>query len=512
MKKDLFLRSLIKLFIPMTILSLGACNSWDDHYAEESYDIPETTILDYINSRTDLSIFAEYAKTSGCDDILNSSQSYTLFVPTNDALTGLSLTDDELELFVKNHITRGRVTTTKSAVLPMVNNKNVDLTVEGSSYMFGKGNITEPNVLCKNGLVQVVDQYAPYLNNLYEYLADIDDIDSIMTYIYSHQIKTFDLENSPELGVDTNGMAVYDSSFIYENEVLDEIGAIDDEDSVYTVIYPTNDAYTKAYNHIAPYYVCPDVSGGEARQKMLTKFLLTQDLAFRGEITDPSSLDSIVSVSSTGNVYHDPSSLFANTDKYEASNGIVHVTDSFPYPDSTLFLKDIKIEAESNFYDVAENTSASIGYYFGDDLDVSNNRFLKVVPDGSTVTKVAFRLPGMLATKYNVYCVFVPLWVMNPDLKKTTEVKFKVSYYKYDNNNTGSLNSTPSDNRPSKTEMTKMYVGQIDNKSCDIIHDKEEDILYTSITIQNKVKDSDVDEDLSRNMLIDCIILEPVIE
>lgn len=535
MKKDKFLKCILILLLPMAFFAFWSCNDeWEDHYSEEV--VSGQTIIDYINSRSDLSIFAEYLDSTGYDDVLAESQSYTVWVPNNDALNDTSFSEEAMENIVKNHIARGRITTTKSVNAAMLNGKNVSMTVDENGFKFGDGDMLDVNKTNSNGLVHVISEYAPYLNNLYEYLDEIEGLDSLRDYIYSYQTTTFDPEGSVELGVDDLGQAVYDSSFIYENEILDIIGGnIDLEDSVYTAIYPNNTAWDEAYARIAQYVVLPPMTlnpdgsgdllypyyGGDDRARYLIQLYIVRDMLYSGRIENPEDLDSLTST--TGNVYHDPAALFAGTDMYEASNGILHVANQLPFDDSTLFLRERRVEAESSTYRITDddqNCKVTTNSIYGTDLNVSNDKYIKVTPvgTGSGKPSVTFAIPSIYATKYKVYCVFAPLNIVDSEVQKSTRAKFALTWYRTSSTNPRRKTLSVENNVTNKNGMTKMYLGEITSYAANLYGTYDEE-TYSDVSVKLKIQ-CDVTKDeaeaegseLSRNMLIDCIIFEPVIE
>ncbi|MDA3852911.1 MAG: fasciclin domain-containing protein [Bacteroidales bacterium] len=513
MKKDTIIKFFLKLVLPLAFLSFWSCNEWDNHYDEGGYDLPSQSIIEYINSRSDLSTFASYLSTTGYDTVLDASQSYTVWAPTNEALSGLTFSDEELMLMIENHIARGKITTTKSVYAAMLSNKNMAMGIDAGNFKFGEGNILEADLNNANGLVHIIDVYAPYLNSLYEYLSVTEGLDSIKHYIYSNDEYTFNPAKSVELGVNDHNQAVYDSIFDYNNDVLNRIGDINEEDSIYTVVFPNNEAWDSAYSRITKYFVTPDVFGGEAQQRELTNIFLTRDIVYRGLIKDPASLDSITST--TRNVYHNPEEIFSGNEVSAASNGIMHVTSEMPFADTVAFFNEIRTEAEYTFYRYeASNNYIYNKSSYGTGLDVSNKRYILVEPDNPTsASSVTFLLPNVLAGKYNVYCVFVPFSITNPAIQKSTRADFAMYYYRVNSNRLSRTTLKPENNVTEKNGITKMFLGEINSLASNMILD-EEDNTVVRLKVTCDVKDSEVgpDSEWSRDMLIDCIILEPVVE
>lgn len=507
----------LKGFVPLSalivVLLASACTKeWDDHYDEGSFDLPNKTVTEYIKEQPDLSTFSNMLEISGYDDILNASQSYTVWAPKNDALTGLDIADTELvKKTVQNHITRSRVTTSgiDDSFIRMLNNKYVSFSKEQSGYTFGDNNVTLANQPAKNGLIHVIDGYAPYVYNLWEYLGKTNGLDSLREYIYGQSKKVFDAANSTEIGANENGQVIYDSVFVIWNPVLDRLGSIDVEDSTYTAIMPDNNAWNEAYSRIEGYYNFPADAGSTARQTDLTRFTVIQDMLYRGRISEPAKLDSVISTS--GNVFHNPAEIFKGLDYEALSNGLVYVTDKMPFADTLSFFKEIRVEAEQSIGRTNTGSNIFNRSSYGTAFTASDNYYILVDPT-STEPAVEFSIPNTLSAKYNIYCVFVPAKIIDPNNITPTKAKFQLTYIRRANGSTFIKRVTPENNITNPDGLTKMFVDQFDFEFANIV-DEEYDRIAVKLEVSSAVSAQEEQSgNFSRTMRIDCIILEPVLE
>ena len=507
----------LKGFVPLSalivVLLTSACTKeWDDHYDEGSFDLPNKTVTEYIKEQPDLSTFSNMLEMSGYDDILNASQSYTVWAPKNDALIGLDITDTELvKKTVQNHITRSRVTTSgiDNSYIRMLNNKYVSFSKEQSGYTFGDNNVALANQPAKNGLIHVIDGYAPYVYNLWEYLGKTNGLDSLREYIYGQSKKVFDAANSTEIGANENGQVIYDSVFVIWNPVLDRLGSIDVEDSTYTAIMPDNNAWNEAYSRIEGYYNFPTDAGSTARQTDLTRFTVIQDMLYRGRISEPAKLDSVTST--YGNVFHNPAEIFKGLDYEALSNGLVYVTDKMPFADTLSFFKEIRVEAEQS--NGRTNTGSNIfnRSSYGTAFTASNNYYILVDPT-STEPAVEFSIPNTLSAKYNIYCVFVPAKIVDPNNLTPTKAKFQLTYIRRVSGSTFIKRITPENNVTNTDGLTKMFVDQFDFEFANVINEEYDRIAVKLEVVNDVTTQEEQSGNFSRTMRIDCIILEPVLE
>lgn len=507
----------LKGFVPLSamigILLATACTTkWDDHYDEGSFNLPDKTVTEYIKEQPELSTFYNMLKITGYDTILNASQSYTVWAPKNDALSGLDISDTELvKKTVKNHIARSRITISgiDNSSIRMLNNKYVIFAKDQSGYTFGENTVTKSNQPAKNGLIHVIDGYAPYEYNLWEYLGIKEGVDSLREYIYGQSKQVFDAKNSTEIGADENGQVIYDSVFVVSNPVLERLGAIDIEDSIYTALMPDNNAWNEAYSRIKNYYNFPIDAGSTVRQRDLTRFTVIQDMLYRGRISEPKKLDSLTST--YGNVFYNPGELFKGLNYESLSNGLAYVTDKMPFTDTASFFREIRVEAEHTFGRTNTGSNIFNRSSYGTEFTASNNYYILVDPT-STAPSVEFSIPNTLSAKYNIYCVFVPAKIVNPGNLTPTKASFQLTYIRRASGSTFIKRVTPVNNVTDPEALTKMFVDQYDFEFANIINADYDRVAVKLEVINNVTTQEEQSGKFSRTMRIDCIILEPVME
>jgi hypothetical protein len=391
----------------------------------------------------------------------------------------------------------------------MLNNKYVNFTKNQSGYSFGENSVTNANQPAKNGLVHVIDGYAPYEYNLWEYLGMAEGVDSLREYIYGQSKKVFDAANSTEIGADANGQVIYDSVFVISNSVLDRLGSINIEDSIYTALMPDNNAWNEAYARIKGYYNFPTDAGSVLRQRDLTRFTVIQDMLYPGRVSEPEKSDSLTST--YGNVFHNPAKLFKGLDYESLSNGLAYVTNQMPFADTASFFKEIRVEAEHT--NGRTNTGSNIfnRSSYGTEFTASNNYYILVDPT-STAPAVEFSIPNTLSAKYNIYCVFVPAKIVNPNNLTPTKASFQLTYIRRASGSTFIKRVTPANNVTDPESFTKMFVDQFDFEFANIIDADFNRVAVKLEVINNVTTQEEQSGNFSRTMRIDCIILEPVMK
>jgi len=414
----------------IVVLSAISCSDdWDKHYSAQAANKSNLNLYAYIQSDTTLTTFTKMLKSTGYDNILNKSQTYTVWAPTNAALANVNLSDTALvRKIVNNHITRFSYTTSGiiSKTILMLDNKLLVFAkgASPSGYTFGGKPIVTSDLATANGIIHILSEYAPYQTNFWEYISQTNGLDSLKAYINS--LNHLVIDNSKSF---QNGVFV-DSVMKNSNVLFERLAALNVEDSVYTAILPNNAAWTEAYSRIKPYYNMLNKDGGAAEQRTYTETTLVNDLFFRGNKTLPISVDTLKSTG--GNAFGNPNRLFANSQAITMSNGIGYVTSLLKSTSVETWFKPISVEAENSLYGrTVQNYTPSVVSSIGTGYNVSNGNYLSLLPttSGSTaILSAKFPIPGTLSAKYNIYCVFVPTTIVDTTDKRPYKVRFYLSY------------------------------------------------------------------------------------
>lgn len=513
-------------FLIISVLSVSCKDEWDAHYSSKVTTKSDSNLYDYIQSRSDLSIFAEMIQVAGYDTILNQNQTFTVWAPTNSALEGLDLSNTDLVIkLVKNHITRFSNITSgvnKKTIL-MMNSKFLEFARSASGYTFGGMQIIEPDIATANGILHVMGEYVPYKKNIWEFIREENGLDSLKNFINSLTDSVFDPSKSFKDEV------LVDSVFKKTNYVFDYLAQIGVEDSIYTAILPNNTAWVEAFNRIKPYYRVLPEEGGEKMQNILSKQFIINDVFFKNRVTLPINKDTLIATS--GTEFVNPNRLFENSQKIEMSNGLGYITGQMKNTAYDSWYKTIKIEAENSYYgrtvsNFAPSTISSIGSGY----NVSGGRYLNLFPTTSSRISVLFAIfpiPMTLSAKYDIYCVYVPTKIVDQNDLKPYKVKYYLSYVnelgKQVTNHGISSSNTLSTSASSAAEFitnpnkldTMLVLKNFQFPYSNMVYNQIDPIksISVSLKVQNTTGVATTDlENYNRNIRIDCIILKPVQE
>lgn len=239
-------------------LAATSCSDFDDYNevpAEASVEATQS-LWEAINSRENLTEFAALVKKSGYDKELSSSRFYTVWAPINGMIDSKWATLDSATLrfqFIENHIAdyNHYISAPVNERIRTVNEKSYTFAGTRDMATFGDISIFKSNIAGVNGVMHLLDGEAVYRPNLYEYLKGEKDNNTLAAYVMGYENEILDEKNSV-LGPIIDGIQTYeDSVMVITNAYTERINALlSDEDSTYTMIIPTNEAWDEAYSKI----------------------------------------------------------------------------------------------------------------------------------------------------------------------------------------------------------------------------------------------------------------------
>ena len=260
---------------------LSSCSDFNDYntVGVDANPSAEKSLWENISAKAELSDFAQVLQAVGYDAVLNAPTTYTVWAPVNGTFNKdsiMSLAQDAatkknvLEQFVYDHVANyshlesnpnDTVVYMLSKKLIRFSGKNTgSLTFDGKTVNWGDNAFNTPS---SNGLLYTLNGMVPFRPNAYEnFFTDKSQYgiaDSYFNaYVKRYERITLDEEKSVK-GEIVNGDQVYDdsvtvttNSFVTNDEHLN--AELNNEDSLYTVIIPTDAAWQKAYDKIKSYY------------------------------------------------------------------------------------------------------------------------------------------------------------------------------------------------------------------------------------------------------------------
>lgn len=510
----------IKLYILTSfcfviVAMFGCKDSLDDHYTYKSENKSNLSLFDYIKTQSELSIFAEMLEISGLDTLLTQSQTFTVWAPGNDYLKGIDLNNKELVTkIIKNHICRYSYSSidAKDKYLRMINNKLIRFNTQGESVYFDNYKIAKPDISTLNGILHVINGYVPYRLNHWEYLMNEVGLDSLRKYLNSQDYLELDYEKSYRDGV------FMDSVMIKKNTILESLGKLNLEDSIYTMLVPDNYAWEKARQKILPYFNTLKSDGGDSAKLEYTKWAIVRDLVFRGRFELPFETAEIKST--INNKFTNPNEIFSGAVRNKISNGLAYKTSDFNFKSIESWFKEIRVEAEDNIGGerLASNYSVNTVTGFGTGFNISGNQYISALPKtSSSISKLYLKYPiyNTLSGTYNIYVVFVPTYAIDKTDKRPFKLNYFISYVNSEGKQLNDIKLNVINNVTDTTAISKVLIAEkFKFPYCNIEGYNNIGVRKPSavqIKIENAAGTSSSETSkFNRTIKVDCIILEPV--
>lgn len=448
-----------------TLLTASSCTDFDDYNEAYTAGSAESkqTIWENISSREDLTQFAALLKKGGYDKVLSNSTFVTVWAPKDgtydfDSLMNKVDSATLVNRFVKNHIANYNHNA--------VGEPSRVRLLSGKSYILGNGKFGDRtiyaggmNIPGVNGLLHILEDGMEVFNpNVYEYVMESAG-DSLSSYFKKYERPYFDASQSVVGPINEFGEQTYSDSVIVQinsligNDYTGSRGllraALSNEDSVYTMLIPTDRAYKNAYEKIRSYYKYP--ANGQIKYQPISSTGLApeQTVTVNSEyVTDSIARLNVASalIYSHGNLYNrwwttgstptteieandticsslsrwfsngtEMFSTYMTGDEVILSNGYARVVDSLAMHPWDSWAGELYVDISSDrttdryiqsasytLVSVRENNfNTAIGEYFP--------TYLELAPiNDSSQPDVYFRLSGVKSTSYNVYVTLLP--------------------------------------------------------------------------------------------------------
>jgi len=331
---------------------LGCTKYWEDHYNTE----PETVdknVWEAIQADPELSAFVDVIKQFKYDSLFLTDNSYTIFIPDNDALNAYLDTGTIDKTLIEYHISEQFIQSN------IVSGQRLIQTLgEKYALLESYGNVTKldgfemdyVSPLYRNGKYYKMNKVAVPKPNLYEYIATNNPI--LKRFIDEQDSLVLDREKSRPTGFDEFGNTVYDTVSEIVNLFEIEYFPVKHEfrSASATIAFPVGDVYNNALTVMAE-----DLGGTfidyndipyDWQEKVLIPNLLYQGV-FDNRIEEYEFLKQYEDDSvKLRNVLGDSVGInYLPSDKVLCSNGYAYSYSEFEIPDS-LYSGSVIDEAE----------------------------------------------------------------------------------------------------------------------------------------------------------------------
>ncbi len=330
---------------------LGCTKYWDEHYYDDTPETVDRNVWEAIQEDPELSEFVSVIKQFQYDTLFNTDNSYTIFLPDNEAFNAFQDTGTVDTTLVKYHISEQFIQAN------LVNGKRQILTLSKKfALLENYGSITRldgletdfESPLYRNGKYYKMSHVAVPKPNLYEYIALSNPI--LKRFIDEQDSIVLDKERSRPIGFDEYGNTIYDTVAETINMFEEEYFPIKHEFRTRgaTLAFPVSDVYYNALTGMAQKLGLIDYNDipYDWQEKILIPEFLYQGV-FENRLEENEFMkqyerDSVKLM----NVLGDSVPInYTPADKVICSNGYGYSYSEYTIPDS-LFLEGTLHEAE----------------------------------------------------------------------------------------------------------------------------------------------------------------------
>lgn len=504
-----YLNKISVMLVASGMLATTSCSDFSDYNTEVSdSNLPSAnkTLWENISSREDISKFREILQRVGFDKQLMGSHTYTVWAPVNENLdTAMlnNLSDEKLlNQFVYNHVAdyAHREGDVNDSIIYMLNGKLLKFNNKNTGKLLFDGIPVLPNAETgtftnpsSNGAFYTIESSTGFRYNGYEVLSDLKGTaDSLYQYVKDYEIVTLDEKKSVK-GLIVDGVQHYDDSvLIVSNELITKRlkASLESEDSSYTVLVPSNQAWKESYETISKYYnyrkdfvwqnlsLCPDVAGGTITSRSVTAMdanIGQEKVEFTAPVADVTAYwtDSITKRYLTDNIiysnnnlrynsklvtdgpFEEKDSVYSTIGKYltnpkgiidatqeviPLSNGEARILSAYPFLPEETYSPVLKSRAHGRTYpaDCGKNVkvlSVPMSQLDPEKVQLEDDEksltyVQAVVPRGDTrPVELDFYVYDVRSTTYDIYAVMVPACVVDPKAApKSYSLRFDINY------------------------------------------------------------------------------------
>jgi len=272
---------------------VSCSDPWDDHAKAGDSNLNEN-LSARIKNMPQTSDFGDLLTETGYDSILSSSKTYTVWVPTNDAMAQVDasvLTNmEDKRLFVLNHIaltSYSSVSDQDTVSVAMLSDKFLEFK---NGNMIAESNIIEADQYAENGLYHVIDEALTPRLNIWEYLQEEAPSNDMSQFMMS--LDDFDIYPSDSLAkatAENSEEIIFADSLT--NSYLLNVYNLNNERNKYTFFLIEDDAYQDEVETLEPYLI----KGTVDSTNTYASYFTVRDMAFHKSYSRENLPDTLTS-------------------------------------------------------------------------------------------------------------------------------------------------------------------------------------------------------------------------
>lgn len=343
-----------KILLLFVLPGLFACNpEWEEHY-DVAYETVDKNVWEALQEESEISDYIAELKNFSYDTLFETTNIFTLFVPTNDALEEFKSEQEVDKLLLDYLITPHYIQSEDirgKRKIQTLGNKFILFENLGNLLQIDGIQVVMESPLYRNGRYYIIDKVAAAKPNLYEYYAKVNPI--LKDYIDKQDSLVLDKEKSDPIGFNDNGQIIYDTVANIFNKFEEAYFPVRHESryETATLVFPKSEDYNNALTEMAQIMNAEGVQDYrdipiDWQNRILMPFLLRQGIFENMRepqefVRPPFSTELLMK-----NIVGDTVPItYTPVDRAICSNGYAYNYESFYIPD-TLYMNPTRLEAE----------------------------------------------------------------------------------------------------------------------------------------------------------------------
>ncbi|MFG6686705.1 fasciclin domain-containing protein [Mariniflexile sp. HNIBRBA6329] len=384
-----------KIIFPVMamLLAVSCSDSWEGRSSTNDNNLKQT-LSERIKNTSETSEFAKLLTETGLDIELSNSKTYTVWVPTNEAMNQVDpafLSDlNSKRLFVQNHIALtafSSVSTQNTVTIQMLSNKYLEFK---NGTAMDDANVVTADEYASNGLFHIINKSLEPKSNIWQYLKSKIGSNAMSAYLST--LDEFNLYTSDSIAKANEFHELYADSLT--NSYLTNVYNLNNERNRYTFFLLEDDAYSSEVQKLEPYLIKSNTDS----TSIYASYFNVRDFAFPKAITRENLPDTLTSRFGV----KVPINKANIVEEVQLSNGIVYIMNSLDVPLETRLLTT-QIEGEkprgfsqndkraNTFYREKEDLNGVLFY----DIMVQNHR--------TALFAINYSANNLYSTTYKVY-------------------------------------------------------------------------------------------------------------
>ncbi|EAQ50275.1 fasciclin domain-containing protein [Leeuwenhoekiella blandensis] len=379
----------------LLLLATAACSDpWEDHSSTTDDNLGQN-LTQRIVSGSQTSDFGALLEETGYDAILAGSKTYTVWAPTNEALSNVAsealASDAAKRLFVENHIALtavSSVTEADTVTVQMLSNKYLEFK---NGTVMSDAQVVTADQYASNGLFHIVDKALAPKQNIWEYINATADNKMSSFLIELDEFNLYRRDSVAKANAEDMPGMFADS---LTNSFFTNVYNLNNEQNKYTFFLLQDDAYDAEVEKLEPYLI----KSNEDSTTTYASYFAVRDMALHKAIARENLPDTLTSKFGV--------KIPINTDniveEVQLSNGIVYVMSSLDVPlETRLLTTRIEGEEPSGFSqdDKRGNT------YYREKEDPTGEMFYDIMVQnhGEPLFAIYYNANNLYSTTYQVY-------------------------------------------------------------------------------------------------------------